>query len=456
MAKSAPVLVLVGTLATGCSALELDVAIEVLLPADDSDLTRTNNVSLTVEPLGTVESFNADGLDFSVSLSLEPQNTPQTVSLFMADDETLLAWGRSAPVSLAGSGSGAALLVTRPDVLSSFDVSFDAPDADALAAPLADIGMLVLAADGTAVFLDVRGWELQGVSAIDTDAVLDPTDGVLVADTAGGVQRVGTREGLSVQRFDPLQDVWTTRTPSDEDVARFDQRPDAAIVQTDPDTLWVLGGGDHLDVVSVSLDIEATELATLADTPPLDAPRPGAVPIVVHRGDDSPSSTVLFGADDDRPVTWLVERGEAHGPAGPWTGAACATLDPPEPDVPIRVLCMGGLRNRSPTGDAVLLTLRPDGDTDPPEVTEYPDLLAGPMAEPLALPAASAVYAQGDGRAMHIALEGLTAAPSVHSPTRATGGSVAALPLGVTFVVGGASADGTPLARWSTFMPSPG
>ncbi|MEM6993920.1 MAG: hypothetical protein AAF721_25630 [Myxococcota bacterium] len=443
--------------ASGCQPLEINVGIDILLPADESPLSRTNNVSLVIEPLGNSQTITADGLDFTLSVTLPPQGDPQQLSLFLAENETLLAWGRTPDIALSGASSGAALLVAQPDAMSLFAAEFDAPDPDATAAAVGDVGMLVLAADGTTLFMDVFAWELRAAAPMPVDAVRSPSDGALVADADGGVQRITVVEQLTVTRYSPVDNEWKTRAVDDESQARFGARPGAALLPTaGGNSVWVIGGGEHTDVVGIPL-VEADEAPVdPVGVPSLDAPRPGATAALVTRGEGELSSAVLFGAADDRPVVWAIDLGVGFGPVGPWIGAACTPLDPPDPDATLRLLCLGGTRHDEATGDAVVISLPPPGDPAPPTATELTDLLQGPMAAPLALRGADAVYAQGDVRALDIALTDLTATPAKTQPERARGGHATTLPLGYTFIVGGVTADDTPLSRWSMFIPGPG
>lgn len=440
----------------GCEAIELPVGVDLVLPADDSDLTRTDNVSVVLEPAATTETFTADGLDFSVSLSIAPLSTPQRISVFLAEGETLLAWGSTPPVPLTGQ-TDVSLLVARPDVLSSFDATFDAPDPLARAAAVGDIGMLVVAADGTTLFLDVFGWQLRAADPIETDAVLDASDGTLLGDPAGGAQRIGIADGLSIQRFDPVSDQWSARDIPDDAQATFGARAQAALVaSTDGAALWVIGGGTMTDTVAVGLHPEQAVGVDVLDVPPLDTPRPGATALALDRGDDN-DGLLVFGGNAMSPVAWWVDAGLGVGPTEAWTGAGCIALDAPTGDT-VRVLCAGGVRAGVPTGDGLIIFVPTQmaGADEAPSVMELPDLLQGPMADPLLLPGTAAVYAQGEGRAVAIRRDDLSVEASPTAPDRAQGGDTAHLPLGVTFVVGGAATDGTPVSRWSYFAPQPG
>ena len=318
--------------------------------------------------------------------------------------------------------------------------------------------MLVLASDGTAVFLDVFAWQVRGAAAIPSEMVISPEDGVLVPDPDGGAQRIAIADDLLVLRFDPVDDAWASREADSAAQARFGARPNAPTLLADSGaSLWVLGGEQQRDVVAVSLSQDAAVSVTAVAVPELDAPRPGATAIRAERGEGQLTSSVLFGVEDERPVAWMIERGLAVGPPGPWTGAACAMLDAPDPSATLRVICLGGIRDGAATGDAVVLELPPPSATDlQPTATVLVDLLDGPMADPVALRGGSAVYAQGNARAVNIDIGMPTVQQSAQSPDRARGGHLAVLPLGVTFLVGGVTAEDAPVSRWTTFIRPPG
>src|SRR5690606_7307060 len=64
---SAALLAAVFGASSGCKPITTSVAVGVLLPDDRTDLERTNNVSLTLEPDGFVDTVATDGLDFALS-----------------------------------------------------------------------------------------------------------------------------------------------------------------------------------------------------------------------------------------------------------------------------------------------------------------------------------------------------------------------------------------------------
>lgn len=456
MAERRTALVLATLWVAACSDIELPLDVQLLLPADDTELDRTNNVSLVIEPLGSTETVATDGLDFELSVSVPPTGDRHTLSVFLAEDETLLAWGETPPVSLSGNTSTVSLLLAKPETLSSFDADFDAPDPDALVASVGDIGLLVLASDGTGVLLDVFTWTLRATEPIPSAGVLPSTDGVLVPDLRGGVQRIGTDEGLSILRYDIVDDAWSERAADATGAERFGARPDAITARDVDDTgLFVIGGGEHTDVLRIGLDPDADVIVTDPGFAPLDDPRPGATATLVTRGEGELTSLVVFGATDDRPAAWLLVPGVAFGPVGPWTNAGCTMLDAPAVDVALRVLCVGGERAGTPTSDGVVLQIPPPGADEAPTATELPDLLTSPMNDPIVLPGLAAVYAQGSGHAVSIGRDDLVTEPRP-AVGRASGGHTATLALGPTFLVGGLSPEGAPLARWLVFTPQPG
>jgi hypothetical protein len=431
----------------GCKPLTTSVAVCVLLPDDRTDLERTNNVSLTLEPDGFVETVATDGLDFAVSFELPPDEEKRSIGLFLAEDETLLAWGRTAEVTLRGAQAGLAVLVARPGALSAFPDTFDAPDPDALAAPVAGVGVLVLAADGSALFMDAFAYEVVAAASLPGTAM--PGDGVLVEDPAMGVQRIVWAEDLLAWRYDPAQDDWADRALGDHDVQ---PRPDAAwIVDEAAAEVRVIGGGDALDVVAIALDPEAATPVRRIEGPGLDVPRPGAS--ALHVPSDVGAVTIVFGsAEDDAGVApsalWWIEGQRGAGPQVAWSGGRCVVLDPAAP----RILCGGGLRDGAPTADVLEVGVSAQGEL---ETTEHTGLLGMPMADPIWFHDELAVYAQGGGRLIALARADLVATERMAASPRDTGGRVARLPTGLQLLVGGRAADGTPLPSWQVFAPEP-
>lgn len=430
-------------LATACKPLTTSVAVGVLLPEDHTDLERTNNVSLTLEPDGSVDTIATDGLDFALSFELPPDEQERSIGLFLAEDETLLAWGRTPDITLRGAQAGLSVLVARPGGLSALPGDFDAPDPDALAAPLADVGVLVVASDGATLFIDtftyavVAGASLPGAPKVG--------DGALVQDPAMGVQRIAWSEMLAAWRYDPTENEWSQRSLGEHDVA---PRPSAAwVIDETTDELWVIGGGDATDIVAIALDPAAGSPVRRLEGAGLDAPRPGASALAV--ASDRGPITVVFGRDDDAgPVLWWIEGQRALGPEVAWSGGRCVVLDPAAP----RILCGGGERDGAPTADALSISFTAEAE---PQLVEHTGLLGMPMADPRWFSDDVAVYAQGGGRLVALTRGDLTPSERVAASDRHAGGAVARLPVGFDLLVGGRAADGTPLTAWHVFAPEP-
>lgn len=440
-----PLALALSFVSAGCKPLTTSVAVGVLLPGDRTDLERTNNVSLTLEPDGFLDTVTTDGLDFALSFELPPDEEERAIGLFLAEDDRLLAWGRTPEVTLRSAQAGLSVLVARPGGLSAFPEEFDAPDPEALAAPVADVGVLVLAADGGAVFMDTFAYEIVVASSLPGAPM--PDDGVLVSDPAMGVQRVAWAEGLAAWRYDPTEDDWSERALGEHGV---EPRPDATSIALEDEVL-VIGGGDALDVVAIALDPEATSPVRRVDGAMLDVPRPGASALRVPS--DIGPVTLVFGAGTNEAgaptaALWWIEGQRAVGPEVAWTGGRCVALDDAAP----RILCGGGVRDGTPTADAVVVAFSPDGEV---QFTEHVGVLGMPMADPIWFRDDVAVYAQGGGRLVALARGDLAATEREAASARDTGGRVARLPTGHELVVGGRAADGTPLSAWHVFAPEP-
>jgi hypothetical protein len=429
---------------TACAPITTDVDVTVILPDNRADLERTNNVSLVLSPDGTIDTFATDGLDFVLSVELDPDSTERELSLFLARDETLLAWGTTPPFTLLGADAGLAVLVARPGALSALPTQFDAPDPDALAAPIAGRGVAVLTRDGGTTVVDAYTYGTVDAEALS--APPDPADGLLVDDPAAGVQRIAAAAGLRAARLDPATGTWSDRALGESDLG---PRPDASwAVDGLAGRVLIIGGAGALDTVAIALDPDATPAVELLPQLVLDAPRPGATAIVA--GEASRPITLVFGSDlDDGAVAWWLEGQRALGPSGSWVGARCVPLE----DGPtVRILCAGGLRDGAPTGDAIELGF---GATGEPVVTERPALLAGPVADPRWLADELAVYAQGAGRMWRVDRADGTVVEVAAASDRGQGGSVTRLPTGFSLLVGGRDNDGVALTQWLVFAPNP-
>ncbi|MCA9708479.1 MAG: alanine racemase, partial [Myxococcales bacterium] len=116
---------------TACQPVTTEIDVQLLLPLDHTALTRTNNVSVVLEPNGFSRTVAADGLDFGLSFEVPPDSEIRTLSVYLADDDTLLAWGRTPPFRYGGATSGLGLLLAQAGELSAVDFEFAQPDAAA-------------------------------------------------------------------------------------------------------------------------------------------------------------------------------------------------------------------------------------------------------------------------------------------------------------------------------------
>jgi D-serine deaminase-like pyridoxal phosphate-dependent protein len=421
---------------TGCEAITTEVPVDLILPPDDPALARTNNVSIVLEPQGFARTVATDGLDFALSFEVPPDSVIRTLAIYLAEDDELLAWGRTPAFTYAGASQGLAVLLARPGALTPLDFALAQPDPTALAAPVAGVGALVLARDGSALFLDAYQYRLQAASTlVDPPA---PDDGLLVGAADGGVVRVAWRDGLAVWRFDAALDRWQVIELGGDRQAR----PGAAAwLDSEGDRLRIFGGGSTTHVIELPLlGGEARDVSVAAHLR-LDAPRAGAAVIVL---DGHP--LVIGGDDPALPVAWQADGDHAAGPTAAWTALACAPLL----QAPPQALCVGGLRDGTATADALRLTVQ--GGTLDAEV--LPSLLPAPLSAPLLFTDADALYVQGEGRFFRIDRNDLAIAEPAATIPRATGGSTTPLPSGATLIVGGRDPNGDPLERWYAFAPA--
>lgn len=444
-----------GLVLCACEPLSRDLGFDLILPEDSSDYESADNASIVIEPDQAVGVWEVDGLDFTLQVEVEPSTDPRTLTLYLAEGEDLIAWGRSGQFITAGADVGIAIFLGRPGRLSLFPGAIETPDADMLATNVPGLGMLSLTTDGTTALLGQYDYLV--VVGSDLEDPPPPDDGDLFGDPAGGALRLAFEsvEGWSAFRFDAGADRWDGLTVEGGPAAR----PGAvALPHPDGERVLILGGTQATDGLEVALlpDDDRQLAITPVDGFSLDAPRPSATATWVAEGIDEASSIVVFGgADPDLPAVFVHPRGASDGPVGPWTGAACVQLD--AGDTTPRVLCAGGLRDGQPTADAVLIAL-PAGQA--PDVSTLPDLLTTPMADPTWLEGPSAVYAQGEGRLIRVARGSNPGEPGqvteVDAPSiRANGGRSVLLDTGATFLTGGRALDGTPVDRWEVFLPRP-
>ncbi|MEM7158963.1 MAG: alanine racemase [Myxococcota bacterium] len=421
-----------------CQPITTGVDVQLLLPPapDDADLQRTNNVSLVLEPDGFTDSVSANGLDFVLSFEVPPDATSRTMSVFLAENDTLLAWGQTPPFTYGGATNGLSLLLGQPGRLTALDLDFATPDADALVAPISNRGMLVQSSDGATVFLDLYQYTLQAASTLEEPP--GATDGRLVGAADGRVLRVAWNDGVSAFRFDPNTDTWQALELS----GALDARPGAASWWSEEDqTLRIFGGGEQTTVLELPAVGDDPRELSPAENLVLDGPRAGATAAVLG------STPLVIGGDDPAlPLVWNPAAGTGAGPMLAWTGLACATRS----ESPLQMLCVGGLREGTESADGLQIDLR-DGTL---EVEELTDLLPQAMAAPLLLPDTDALVAQGAGRLFHIARGDLAVTEPAGITLRADGGSTAPLPSGATLIVGGRDVDGVALPRWTVFSPT--
>lgn len=420
---------------TGCQPITTDVDVQLLLPESRTELSRTNNVSVVLEPEGFARTVATDGLDFGLSFEVPPDSTLRTLSVYLADDDTLLAWGRTPPFRYGSATSGLGLLVAYAGALAPVDFEFAEPDAAVRVAPVADQGALLLSSDGSALFLDAYTYTLRAAESLTDGPAAD--DGLMVQAADGGVVRVAWHQGLAAWRFDAAANTWQSLALEGD----LDPRPGAtAWVDDTRQTLWLAGGGDVPDVRTLSLLGDEPRDVAAAEGAILDGPRAGATGAWI---DGHP--VLVGGEDPSLPAAWQADTAQGGGPIGSWIDLACA----PWLDEPPQLLCVGGQRDGTPTADGLRIELR-DGGL---QVEPLPDLLPRPLTEPLLFPDGDALYAQGDGHWLRIERDDLLATEQPSASPRGTGGSVAVLPSGLTLLVGGLDSDGAPLDRWYAFAP---
>lgn len=442
-----------GVAPCACEPITRELGFDLVVPEDSDDYERADNASVTIEPDGATGTWAVDGLDFSLDIEVDPSDDPRTMSVFLADGEDLIAWGKSPVFVTGGANVGIAIFLGRPGRLSTFPGQFETPDPEQLATRALGRGMLGLSSKGETALLSEIDLETQVGATLDDPPPI--ADGGLYTDPAGGALRLafeGT-DGWMAARYDPPSDTWTAL---DVDGAP-PPRPGAAVLEaTEAGEVWLIGGGDQSDGLEV--DLLPNEGTTLATSPlsglTLDDPRRGATAAWFQRPDE-PAGFIVFGGDRPAlPLVFVHPDGATAGETGSWTGAACAQLD----DVMgARVLCLGGIRDGQPTADAVVISL-PAGA--PPEVSVLLDLLPVPMEDPLLLPTEGALYAQGEGRLVRVSRNGNLEAPAavqeVDAPsTRANGGHSVLLGTGATFLAGGWAVDGSPIDQWEVFLPEP-
>ncbi|MBP7288809.1 MAG: YggU family protein [Nannocystaceae bacterium] len=439
-----------------CAPFTSDLEVDVVLPEDHDDLEAADNASLLLGPDGTVETIAADGVDFSFRVELEPDDVVHELSLYLAEGESLLAWGRTPPFTYGGAGGGLGLFLGRPGALSTFPLALDLPDDHLLAANAVGRGVVLLSSDGATSFIDA--FTREAAAAASLDDAPDPRDGTLVGDALGGVMRVRWQQGLGLQRFDPGEDSWRALALQGAD--EVGARPHASwVVDGGGTVLSLLGGGGHTDVIAVDLvprddgTVHAEPIAGLA----LDVPRDGARAQWIVRADgDDGDDILVFGhgevSGDGVAAAWWLRGELASGPLDTELrqGGSCTQLDDGSDGQSVRVLCGGGLLGATPTADVEQFDRAADGSVT---WTHHADLLQPTMASPLWWADEVAVYAQGEGVLVSFALDTLVAAPSTPA-LRASGGQAVRDDTGAIIVVGGQDIAGTAVSRLQVFVPA--
>jgi hypothetical protein len=427
-------------LASLVACSESELAVRVVLPEDTTDLEAADNASLVLDPGGTVLTEAIDGLDFSLAVALEPDTKLRTLALYLAEETTLLAWGRTPRFVTAGPAVGLSLFAGRPGRLSTFPRIVENPDPDALAGALLGRGMLVLESDGDAFVLNEYVLDVEAVAPLDDPP--DAADAHLVPLPDGSIVRLDLGPSPSAHRFDPEADTWAELSFEGTGLG---ERTGAAVVSVMDDTAaraLVLGGSTGTGVAAIDLDANRVRVDP-ASLPDLDVPRPGAHAIPIGGDDDALADVLVFGAvGTDDPAAWHLGPERGLGPAGPWIGGRCTPIDD------ARLICAGGRRDDVPTADA--LEVRPGAG----EATLHVDALTVPIGDPAWLGDGSAVYAQGAGALVRVERESLAAAMVEGTFPRAAGGHFVTLGTGATFATGGVDGDGDPLARWQVFIPA--
>ncbi len=453
--------------AAGCESSE-GPHLRVLLPEGDVDLERADNASLVLDPGGPSVTYDIDGTDFTLSLELDVDDVQRTAALYIARGTELLAWGRSAPFVLADPDTAVTIFVGRPGALSTFPGEVSGAEG-MVAAEAPGRGMLLVADDGGTYLLSERNLE---ISAGETFPASAPpaTASALVGELRGGILWVSWADELRAWRFDPGLDAWESVAlaedldagdPGGGDLDLGARDGAAWLVDASAEHLLIFGGGDRSDIIELDLqpaDDEGDYLYRRLGIA-LGGPRRGSTPAwVTRQGTDVGEGALLFGGDqEDLPLASFTGEAAPAGPALRWTGAACEQVErgaDASAEATLHVLCFGGLRGGLPTRDAAIIALPPAG---PLTVEVVPEWLPEAAADPRLFGDTSAIYAQSAGSWLRLGRDDLSAAPDVSATTadRATGGHSVNLGTGVTFLVGGATADGQPIDRWQVFTPTP-
>jgi uncharacterized protein (TIGR00251 family) len=436
-----------------------ELPITVILPADTNGYERADNATVVMRPSGDSFSFTVDGLDFRLELEGEPTSTTQQLELYLADGESLIAWGSTAGFSTGGPDVGLALFLGRPGLLSTWPETLDTPDPDVLASEALGRGMLLVETDGDTFLLNQYSLEVESGEPLPATDSFVGDDGGLFSAADGSVVRLGFEQVEPLAwRYDPSSDEWIESIV--DGAADIGLRPGAAVL-ADPDRsrVYLLAGGGATDAIAI--DLVADDEGTLAAAPvsafELDGPRDHATARWIPRADDPTADVLLVGGDSldmlgmVRPIASLASNGESVGPSLAWLNLACAIESQDEQaDNATTVLCVGGTLDGLPTADALRIAIVDDAAT----VEILAGFLPAPLPDPRLFSDDFALYAQGEGRWFRISRDDGDVSEPESAPLRGMGGSCVTLSNGVTFLVGGVDRDGAALDRWQVFTPA--
>ncbi len=432
--------------------------IHVVLPDEIDDLARADNLTLALDPQSVQINYPVDGIDFSVSVEIEPDNQTSTLSVYLAEGTELLAWGRSAPFVLAAPQDDLAVYLSPPGALSTFPGKIGSPDGDLLASPVLGRGMLLFDSDGATGLFNSFTLGTEVGATLKPDGELPAADdGALVPDSRGNAWRVAWAESLRAFIYVPGDDLWTAAQFTGADAGA---RAGAAHqVDATLERLLVFGGGEQRSVLEIELSPDDAGTYTVTQLPvQLDSPRRGATALYLLRsGGDAGEGVILVGGDDPKSATATFIRDEAtsvsFGEATAWTGLACAQVErAAEADATVRVLCLGGVRDGTATADAFVLNFPPG--TAEPSLLPLPAFLPEPAADPRLFGDDAAIYAQSGALWLRIDREDLQSQSLTGPSPRVRGGHSISLATGATFLVGGWTGDDRPVDHWHVFVPS--
>jgi len=444
-------LCLSSALLAGCEPVVREVPVRLEIPEESDLLATADNLSLVVSPDGTVAQYDVAGLDFAVGLEVENSDVIRTLAVYLAHGTELLAWGLSDPfISNAGTDT-LAVFLGLPGRLATLQGLIAAPKADLLAAAALGRGVALVSPDGETALFESYTWTFQSASPLKSPP--DPTLGALVPDISGGVVRLVWEQDPSAHRFDPGADLWLPLSFDPPLVAK----PGAVMLRApSKDRIYLFGGGGELDATAVGLLPDAGgALATAPlDDALLDRDRAGGTAAHVLGPSQSNDRVIVFGGATLGPTLWVWPGNLTAGADDRWVQAACVSPDPTRSSL---VWCLGGLRADVPTADLMVLDL---SDEAAPDLLEFPGTLPVPAEQVHAWTEDGAVYAQAEGRLWRLGVSPSELGPFevteiMPDALRARGGQFIRLESGVTFLAGGTTLDGDPVARWQVFTPEP-